>query len=153
MSQDVIPFYFEPRWFLPLFVVMWFGMTGLFSYIGGWASLASKFASALPSRGERFRFASGSIGRRFRTVSYGNCLFVNVSPEGLGLSMFFPFRFMSPPLFIPWSDIDSVVEERILFVRIVRLEVRGQWARISLRGKPGKRAKEVYERASTDKAL
>ena len=86
-------------------------------------------------------------------VSYGNCLFVTVNTQGLYLSIFFPFRFLSPPLFIPWSRVESIQERRILFVTHYVILIRDNWSRITLRGTPGRRAKETYDAACVQKAL
>lgn len=147
MSSEPMPVWLQPQWFLPLFVVMWLLMTGLLAHLGGWASLASMFRAQDRISGERFRFASGTLGRRFLPVSYGNCLFVTINSQGLYLSILFPFRFQSPPLFVPWSRVQSIQEKRILSFRYWLIEVRDHWSRITLRGAPGRRAKEAYEAA------
>jgi hypothetical protein len=36
---------------------------------------------------------------------YWNCITVQLWAEGFGLSVLLPFRFMHPPLLIPWSAI------------------------------------------------
>jgi hypothetical protein len=89
------------EWFFPLFVLMWFVMSGLFSLISGWSSLASRFRIDKPVEGDCFRFVSGLIGSHLLPVSYGNCLFVTINEEGFRVAIFFLLRFLSPPLFIP----------------------------------------------------
>ena len=150
MPAPVSPEFLDPRWFLPAFVAMWLVITGLLAHLGGWASLAALFRVESRPEGERFRFVSGSIGGRFLPVSYGNCLFVTVSPKGLYLSILFLFRFQSPPLFVPWSRVETVVERRMLLVSYVDIRIRDHWARISLRGASGRRAKEFYDAAPRD---
>jgi hypothetical protein len=138
---------FMQQWFLPLFVLGWLFVTGLLAYLSGWVALAGRFRANGSVDGERFQFSSGSLGRKFLPVSYGNCLFVTVNPQGLRLSIFLPFRFLSPPLYIPWADIDSITERRILFFDVVTFTIRDSWARLSLRGAPGRRAKEAFTAA------
>jgi hypothetical protein len=140
----------DPRWFPALFVAMWLVSSGLVAHLCGWASLAERFRADSRPEGERFRFVSGSMGWRFLPVSYGNCLFVTVSPQGLYLSILFPFRFLSPPLFVPWSRVETVIERRILIIRYVIIRIRDHWARISLRGASGRLVKEFYEAAPRD---
>ena len=41
-DASVRPF-MEPQWFFPLFIAMWFGITGLLAHLGGWASLARRY--------------------------------------------------------------------------------------------------------------
>src|SRR5262245_13408990 len=153
MTADPVPSWVQPQWFLPTFIVTWLFVTGLLAYLGGWVSLAERFRAERSVDGERFRFASGSVGLRYVPVSYGNCLFVTVNREGLYLSIFFPFRFLSPPLFIPWSRVESIQEGRILFFRYYVIVIRDNWSRITLRGTPGRRAKETYEAACVEKGL
>jgi hypothetical protein len=127
------------------FVAMWFGVTGLLAYAGGWARLANAFPAEMPVPGDRFRFVSGSMGLRFVPVSYGNCLFVTVSPSGLRISIFFPFRFLSPPLFVPWSAMESVTQGRyFLLMRSTVLVIKEQWPRISLRDAAGDAAYRAF---------
>jgi hypothetical protein len=149
MSDLPVPTYMEPQWFFPMFAVMWFGITGLLAHVGGWASLASTFRATQPAIGERFRFVSGSMGAKFFPVSYGGCLFFAVSDTGIHLSILFPFRFLSPPLFIPWSQVESVTPKRFLFSRYTSIRVCDQWPTISVRGNASKFINEVYTRASS----
>lgn len=122
-------------WFFAFFVAMWFIVTGLLAILSGWSSLATHWREHEPRSGTAFRFASGSIGAKFLPVSYSNCLTVTVSEQGLGLSILFPFRFMSPPIFIPWSQVSSITDGKSFFVRHVLVQPRNHWARIKLHGK------------------
>jgi hypothetical protein len=140
-----IPAFLQPPWFFLYFGLLWFGVTGVLAHGSGWATLAERFRSDDSVQGERFRFASGSMGRRWVPVSYSNCLFVTVTPTGLRLSVFLPFRFLSPPLWIAWTDVESVSQKRILLMRVTTLVLREAWPRVSLRGAAGT---AIYE-AST----
>ena len=121
-------------WFMAFFAAMWFAVTALLAALSGWASLAAQWRANEDPVGERFRMRSGSIGVRFFPVSYGNCLTVTVSERGLGLSLLFLFRLLSPPLFIPWSQISSVKEGNSLFFRHVVIQPANHWSRIKLYG-------------------
>ena len=44
-------------------------------------------------------------GRMRWLTNYNNMLTLGVSPEGLYLASMFLFRFMHPPLLVPWSEI------------------------------------------------
>lgn len=153
MPPESAPAFLEPQWFFPLFVVMWLTITGSLAHFGGWASFATVFRAENSVTGDRFRFASGSMGRRYLPVSYGNCLFVTVNSQGLYLSIFLPFRFQSPPLSIPGSHVESIEERRTLFFRRFIILVRDHWPRIALRGAPGQKAKEAYDAARVGMAL
>ena len=140
-------------WFLPFFVLTWLAVAGLLAALSGWSSLATQFRASQPVEGERFRFASASIGARWLPVSYGNCLFVTVAPAGLRLSILFPFRFMSPPLYIPWSNVESVEEGRFLFMPFVAIRLVGHWSRIKLYGRLGQQVLRAHARARSKNAL
>jgi hypothetical protein len=145
MNGTAVPTYLEPQWFIPLFALMWLGVTGLLAHLSGWTSLARSYRAGAPSNGERFRFVSGSMGLRFLPVSYGSCLFVRVEKQGFHLSILLPFRFLTPPLFIPWSDVESAVESRFLLFRYTVLTVRSQWPRITIRGAAGTALSRTFQ--------
>ncbi len=121
-------------WFIVYFAAMWLGVTGLLSVLSGWSGLATYWRARDQPTGERFRMRSGSIGMRYLPVGYGNCLTITVSDKGLGLSLLFPFMFLSPPLFIPWIQISSVQEGKFLFIRHVIVQPSNHWSRIKLYG-------------------
>jgi hypothetical protein len=142
-----------PLWFILLFAGMWLLITGLLSRVSGWSSLAAQFRATQPTGGENFGFVSGSMGKKGFPVGYRNCLSVSVSERGFGLAMLFLFRFRSPPLFIPWSQVESVGEKKLLFVRHVVVCLRDQWPAISLQGAAGKRVQEVYAKLPSNRVL
>jgi hypothetical protein len=124
---------------------MWLGVGGLLSLLGGWFGLAADFRAEQPALGERFRFVSGSMGSRLFPVRYSNCLFVTVNDSGFRLSILFPFRFLTPPLFVPWSAIASIEQKKFLLVfRYTAIRVRDRWPTISVRGDAGQRIADVY---------
>jgi hypothetical protein len=134
-----------PQYFIPIFAIAWFGITGLLAHLGGWATLSPKYRNDNAVPGETFRFVSGSMGHRFIPVNYGNCLFVAAGSDGFRLSILFPFRFQCPPLFVPWSDVESVTEKRFLGIfRYAVIVVRDQWPRISIRGRAADAVHRAY---------
>jgi hypothetical protein len=56
-------------------------------------------------------------------VNYGNCLFATVGRRGLALSILLPFRFMHPPLVIPWSAVERCEQVRFWLLRHVAVYV------------------------------
>lgn len=149
MSPEHMPFNLDPRWFAPLlltlFAVAWLGAGWLVSRAGGWASLAARFPADGVVEGERFRFASGAFGRKALPTRYNGVLYVTVNRRGLGLSLWFPFRFGSSPMFIPWSAFESATERRRMFSPTVEFTVRDHWARVWLRGEAAMRAKAAFD--------
>ena len=153
MSQANVPEFMQPQWFFPLFIGMWLGISALLSRMSGWASLAEQFRSAEPKSGETLRFVSGSMGAKVLPVNYGGCLFVTVNDSGFHLSILFLFRFQSPPLFIPWAQVESAEEKRLLLARHVVVRLRNRWPIISVRGRAGQFIQEAYARAASKPSL
>jgi hypothetical protein len=89
----------------------------MISFIGGWFSLAKVDRTRLPLDGAKWRMQSGKM--RWLT-NYNNVLTIGISPEGLYLASIFLFRFMHPPLLVPWSEI-GVRRKKGLGVRICDL--------------------------------
>ena len=132
---------------------MWFAISGLLALLSGWVSLSKRYAASGPIVGTRFRFASASMGLRFPSVNYGNCLFITTNDKGFHLSILFLFRFLSPPLFIPWTQFESIEKRRLLFIPYYVLRIREHWVRIVLYPRAGRSAKEAYDSAKAALAL
>src|SRR5215467_6210410 len=96
----------DAAWFVPAFAVFWLVLTGALSFLSGWRELAKRFRSNETIEGERFRFRSAAVGWPAFPVSYGGILFATVGPRGFTLSILFPYRFLHPPLVIPWSQVE-----------------------------------------------
>ena len=137
----------QPQWLPLTFIVMWIVITGLLAHLSGWAGLSSYLRATAPPGGEHFRFVSGSMGLKFFPVSYSGCLFLDVNTEGFRLSVLFPFRLQSPPLFVPWAQVATVTEKRFLFMEFTDLRLRDHWPTISIRGKAGKAIREASARS------
>jgi len=88
----------------PAFVALWIGVIFLIALIGGWRSLAERYASG-PGEytGARWHMRSGTMRGGAR---YNNILTVGADARGLYLSVLFLFRPGHSPLFIPWDQIE-----------------------------------------------
>lgn len=143
---EALPWFMAPQWFVPMFAAVWLAASGLLACISGWVSLAGEYrADEAASGGDTFWFVSGWMGTRFFPVSYSHCLFVTVDAKGFYLSILFPFRFLSPRLYLPWSSFEEVSEGRFLFWRHARMRLRDHWPRINLQGKAGRAALRGYQ--------
>ena len=142
---------FWPLLFPLVFALMWLGVTFGLSRAAGWPELARRFRFDGAVEGERFAMASGSIGAsKGFPVGYRNALQVAVNPRGFGLGMFFLFRFMSPPLFIPWADVASVSDQRRWFRHYAEVHLQGSAIRILIAGKAGESLLRTHaQRAGT----
>lgn len=140
----------KPHEWIFMFVCMWAGISVALSLLSGWWSLSRRFRASAPSVGRHLRFESGSMGRGvgFGAVSFGSCLFVTVNDRGIRLAMFLLFRLMHPPLFIPWTDVESVSDQRLFFWRITAIHIRGHWATIGLKDAAAREVAATYSRVT-----
>lgn len=135
-----------PMLFGLVFVIVWLGITGGLAQAAGWANLAVNFRQRNPLLGESFTSVSGAMGKGRFPVGYRSCLSVVVGDEGFSIGVLFPFRFRSPPLFVHWSQVESVAEESKLFTRYTAVHIRGASQVIFIRGPAGQCIRECYER-------
>jgi hypothetical protein len=89
----VFPFFFAGSWFLVAAAV---------SSVGGWYALSNRYRTRIAFDGAKWKMQSGQM-RRF--MNYNNVLTLGANGEGLYLACMFLFRFMHPPLFVPWREI------------------------------------------------
>lgn len=145
--------YMQIEWLLPMFILGWLLASGLLAYVSGWHSLAERFPKTGEIEGERFRFASAAIGIvRWFPVNYSNCLFITVGRRALALSVFFPFRLISPEVHIPWTQVESVEERMFLFMRRVMVRVRDSRVKLTFWGGVGQSVLAAYV-AATDRQM
>lgn len=133
--------------FLVFFPVMWLGVTGLLSVLGGWRSLASYYPAGPAAAGGRAaaRYATGAMRRGLLPVNYSHCLAVDPREDGFGLWVALPFRFMHPPLLIPWTAVRDC-EERGVVWRYVRVTLHTPGVTILIGGRSGRAVQERWMR-------
>jgi hypothetical protein len=123
---------------IPVIIVAMFVVMGAgISLLGGWHELAGRFRSDDPIEGERFRFRSGSMGWPYFPVNYGGCLFATVGPRGFRLSVIFAFRFLHPPLVIPWTEVERCEPARYWFRKYAAVYVKNFGRRLLFPGSLG----------------
>ncbi|MEO8746346.1 MAG: hypothetical protein ABI379_01620 [Rhodanobacter sp.] len=106
--------------FLLLAATLWLAVGFATAYMSGWRTLATYYRATEPFRGTRWRFSSAS----FRPLAYHQCLTLGANGRGLHVSVSFPFPFSHPPLFVPWSEVDSIEHWREAATPMVRLHLR-----------------------------
>ena len=142
-----------PAWVVLLVVaLLWLGVSAMLARIGGWSTLAGPFRARYPVVGERFRFVSASMGKARLPVNYKGCLFMVVNRHGLHISVLFPFRFRSPPLFIPWSAVESVSEKPFLRTFGVVVKLRDQWPIIRVPGRAAHVIRQAHDVSPSSRA-
>jgi hypothetical protein len=108
MSPDALQHFIDqhPKLFAAIFpvyfTIIWLLVGAILSYVGGWFSLAKVYRTRVPFNGAKWGMQSGQM--RWWT-NYNNVLTLGVNREGLYLATMFLFRFMHPPLLVPWSEI------------------------------------------------
>lgn len=134
---------------VPAFAAFWLTMTGAISFLSGWHELAQRFGSGDSIDGERFRFRSAAIGWPAFPVSYGGSLFATVGARGFMLSILFPYRFLHPPLVIPWAEVERCEPVRYWFRRHAAVYVKGFSRRLLFRGSLGDKVLSTWKQART----
>jgi hypothetical protein len=96
----------HPGWFAAIFPIyfltLWLMVAAVISVLGGWHGLAKTFRARHPFSGPSW---GGQSGKMRLLANYNNCLRIGASPDGFYLTTFILFRFMHPPLLVPWSEI------------------------------------------------
>lgn len=91
--------------FLVVFVIGWFVVSYQLGKDSGWQKLAVHYTEKSNApRPDKFKIGSGCVGK----VPHGNSLKVSATRSGILLRVLFPFRFGSPYLYIPWSEIVQI---------------------------------------------
>ena len=148
MQPAEVPEFMQPQWFFPLFAVGWFAVCGVLALSSGWRSLAERFPAPAQVNGERFRFASASMGLvPWFPVRYSGCVFFTVGTAGLAMSLLFLFRFLSPPLFVPWSQVASVEEKAGFFGRRAVVRFKNSAVVLTLYGRAASSVTSTHAKA------
>jgi hypothetical protein len=141
-----------PEWSLPLFffgfAIFWCSICAFLSLLGGWYRLGKVFPRITQNPGKTFWGAAAAIGFGLFPVNYSG-LFVRVGSEGIGLSVFFVFRVLHPPLLIPWQAIECR-QETYWFRRCTAVYIANPRSRILFVGKVGR---YIYEYWTTSVPL
>ncbi len=116
------------------FLSLWLLVGAILGFIGGWFSLAKVYRTRVAFNGAKWRMQSGKM--RW-LANYNNVLTIGVSQQGLYLASMFLFRFMHPPLLVPWGEIKvgrskGWVFEYVIFTMghelAIPLRIRGKLA-------------------------
>jgi hypothetical protein len=106
-SEPLLSIFFVPV----LFVGVWLLVSHSFATTSGWRFLAERYRATDKANGPEFRrqvYRMGDVPER------GGVTILRVTPPGLYLFTFIPFRPFHPPLLVPWRVIARVDEGRTL---------------------------------------
>jgi len=84
------------------FVTLWLVVSAMVSYMSGWFALSRFYRTRAPFDGAKWRWQSAHM--RWLT-HYNNVLTLGATQESLYLAVMPLFRFMHPPLLVPWNEI------------------------------------------------
>jgi hypothetical protein len=84
--------------------LFWIGLLELLSRLGGWKRGAARYRATDAPQGRRFRMQHIAFG----WLDYNGCVTIIVSPDGVYLSLWPPFRLSHPALLIPWSALHAI---------------------------------------------
>jgi hypothetical protein len=108
-------------WFLFAFLGGWLFVCAIFSVTSGWSTLAQRFRASTRPVGQKLTRQVDKFG--FWT-EHGVTNMV-LAESGLYLYHHVLFRFLHPPLFLPWSEIGCVREVKVLWWRRYEIDLAG----------------------------
>lgn len=106
-----------------VFLIIWNLVMLITSFVGGWNKLASDFATECPDNLDWIGWQMARLG----FVDYKNTVWIAVNQKGLYLKTgpSILFRFMHPPLLIPWKDVKEVQEKSFFGFSYAGMKVNG----------------------------
>ena len=110
-----------PLWFPFFFIALWLVVGALLGALGGWPRLAQKFRAAVRPTGSAIKSQVLSIG----IVPEHRVTHMVPSEAGLYLWVNPLFRFLHPPLLIPWAEITAVREVKTFWWKTFELNIAG----------------------------
>jgi hypothetical protein len=108
-----------PIWLPFQFIGLWLFVCALFAVISGWVFLARRYRATDRPEGKKVRGQVKQIG----IVPEREVTHMIVSRSGLYLYESILFRFLHPPLLIPWPDIRLKKEFKTLWWYYYRLNL------------------------------
>jgi hypothetical protein len=140
-------FWSQTLLFVAIVPLMCLGVSAGLALTGGWHQLASHYAVADRGGGLVASVASVSLYRGLLPMRYRGCITVQLWADGFGLSVLLPFRFMHPPLLIPWpaigdcrqggliwKTVDVVLDQPNVRIRLygrVGAAIHDEWVRVN----------------------
>jgi len=103
-----------PLVFIPFFILLWVGVAGLMSLMGGWRTLAkaNPMPPTLTETGEVYSFQSLRLGY---FVNYNSSVKVTVYMRGMMIVPILIFRFFHKPIFIEYGSMRDIAYGRFIF--------------------------------------
>jgi len=113
--------------FLIFFIGVWCGINVILSLVSGWFQLSKKFSCPTDFQ---TKYSCGlttmALGIPYFSVNYSHCIFVHIGDAGIRVSILFIFRILSPPILIPWSEMESVRRVRYMLFNTTVIKLRNE---------------------------
>jgi hypothetical protein len=142
----------EPMALLAAFAAFWFGGAALMARLAGWHALSALYPAPARFHGEELPFCTATLGSTSFPITYRRCVRVFLSPQGIGLRLMFPFRFHSPPFFVPWSAVRSCTERQLFSTRKVTFTFAATNRQLTFAGPLGQVARSRYNAVAANAA-
>ncbi len=131
--------------YLVAFVLFWFGGAAVMSRMAGWHALSARYPAPVRFTGQEFRFCTAALGSGSFPLTYRRCVRVALNDDGIGLRLMFPFRFYSPPFFVPWTSVVACTEKQVLLMNKVTLSFADTDRQVTFGGRMAQVVKAVYQ--------
>lgn len=120
-----------PLLFVPFFILMWIGVTGLISVIGGWRGLARAhpMPAAVLETGETYTLQSVRLGY---FANYNSSITVTVYMKGIRIVPIFLFSLFHGPIYIGYDAMEGITYGKFIF-HYMRFRIAGR--KIMITGK------------------
>ena len=105
--------------FLAFFASLWVFVCWVLSHVGGWHTLSKTFRNNKPPTRKCVQNESMRVG----LISYSHTMIFCLSTEGLSMSVMILFRVAHPPLLIPWSEFHNPRPSKVLWKKMVTVDV------------------------------
>ena len=133
-SQSLFP------WWIPLFCVgVWLLVGATLAHVSGWPDLAARYPGGDRPSGRVLRGQVISIG----VVSEKNVTCLVPTETGLYIYASFLFRFMHPPILVPWAEMSYESPRRFLWMKWHKLRLGGGLMTMSVKDE-GFRALQIF---------
>lgn len=127
------------------FVGLWMAVIRMLAAMG-WDRLAARFTATSDDHVGARRFGMQSLyidksegAKRLSSgVSYNNAITIWLDSSGLAMRPLLPFRVFHPLLRMAWAEVESMVSDKMLFFRVYKLQLRGDFPLLTFYGASGK---------------
>ncbi len=119
------------------FPLLWLGIFGCISLLGGWHKLASRFRTDTPRPDGALAWQTAALLQGGIPSGYNRILHIHAGPNGIHLSVPCLLRFLHPPLLIPWADTKKVERVEFMCRESTLVELNDILIRIRFYGRAG----------------